>query len=446
MVATDNVHNRGESNNVKRIPYRAWANLLPVLVLLTVTLTAATDSIRDLAPLIRQQAEREFWTRNPALPPLTDQRFSQALDMAREYYLGQQRPEGNFWYAVDLERKRKSEDDNQVRQGLALWGFAALCTARPTPSTQKAVLRGLDFFFRQTQAQVSGAAAPVYGEDPDITTAMVATVTLAMLDFASRHDVAATATGREIYTSWLTQYLEWLEKMENGNGSWAVKYIIMVNQRDTTEEPLTDALCLLAYERAVKRFGYTDLQPKVDQAVQRLACRWIRPVLTGEAEPQTLVPCLGVMSAALAEYAEAGGSPEAELYGDLVVALAWRFLYQVDALRRERAMPQLAALFVQAARVAKRRGNHELVAALRAPAETLLSRALLLQVRGPYWERNAAARSLKVPANASGGFLLAEDGVLLRIDALQPPVQALLDATGVFATPPPAAGAASPAP
>ena len=444
MVHPDNVHNLGESNNVTRILHRALTGLLPALILLPSTLTAATDAIRDLAPLIRQQAEREFWTRAPVLPPLTDQRISHALEAARAYYIGQQRPEGNFWYAMDLERKRKSEDDNQVRQGLALWGFAALCTARPTPSTQTAVLRGLDHFFRQTQAHPSGAAAPVYGDDPDIATATVAAVSLAMLDFASRREIAATATGREIYTNWLNQYLEWLEKMENGNGSWAVKYITLVNQRDTSEEPFTDALCLLAYERAVKRFGYTDLQPKADQAAQRLACHWLQPVLTGAAEPQTLTPCLAVISTALAEYAEAGGSPDAELYGDLVLALAWRYLYQVDALRRERTLPQLAALFVQAARVAKRRGNPDLLAALRSPAETLLSRALLLQVRGPYWEQNTAARSLRSPANATGGFLLAEDGVLLRIDAQQAPVQALLDATGLFAAPP--AVVASPSP
>ena len=118
---------------------------------------------------IKSFTAESYWTRHPNRTEITRAHLVQALEKSRNYYLNSQREEGNFVYSIDLETGRISKRDNPVRQAGALWGLACLNRDRFNEPTRQAVIKGIQFFFKNIQhgakpsgGQFSGQGALLY--------------------------------------------------------------------------------------------------------------------------------------------------------------------------------------------------------------------------------------------------------------------------------------------
>lgn len=377
----------------------------------------------ELAARLAQCGTREFWDKLRPAVTLGRTETVAGLEAAREYFIRHQLPPGNFQCEYDMNNRVRLEEDDQVRQAAALWGLALLCKARPTAQTLNALVRGITFFQKNTREAPGGGFAPNYGEDPEVKTAAVAFLCLAITDFLSAQDDVVTPEGRVLYQATLAYYLNWLQRMEMNNGAWAEKYILLTHQRDDTAQAFCDSVCLLAYCRAARLPAYQALIPRIEAATVKLVATY-----TGngwqEACDQALTRQFAPLGAtALAEIAAAGWKP-AEFAGNACQALAWWMLLDYEALAHERSPAGSAEVLLAALQVSRLRKQPQ-DQALVAAAQTLMTRALSCQVNGPLGARNELLQRLKPPKFLTGGVMTSADSGHLRIDMLQPVVHGL---------------------
>jgi hypothetical protein len=386
---------------------------------------AADLSFVDLARLARTRAAEAAWTTAPPRRPLSAEERQKALDGMRQYLQAQQLPDGLFRPELDLRRRLPAAAVDPRRQAAAVRAAAVLAGTRPSPELQQATLRALQLFASRTGTQACGAAAPVLGEEAEIHTQTVASLCLALQEFLHAQQPFMTVDGRQHLARLLDRWLDWLKAMEMGDGSWAVAYIPVANERNATADPATDALCLLAYATHARRTGRADARDALPPLFLRLAYRHIVPAWRGQAAPQDLIAFAPAAAAAAAEYAAMPGAEHAAACGDLVLGLAWWFLHELDAGADPDTLVPALEVLASARRLAIARGDAPLAARLEEYAEPLLARLLRRQVNGPRWADNPYARGLAVPRLCSGGFVARDPATRLRLDAVLGPAWVL---------------------
>lgn len=392
------------------------------------------------ATLVRPAAPDSRQSSSPALEPV--------LDALRRHLLLLQEPEGTFRPDAGFTLgPGPAPTVDPARQAMALWTLARLCTARPSPESQQAVLRLLNSFARRSQVQAIGAPAPLWADDAEIRTATVACLCLALDEFAAAQRASLTPEGRDLLARLLRNYRQWLDAMEIGDGSWAVAYIPVANERDTTPDPATDALCLLARVRRAPSEPSTE-RAALPPLFLRLVTRHVLPVWQEHRDPRGLVAFAPLACAALADYAALVPPAERDPWALLAVALAGWFLDELDAAGDADLLVPTFETVIHARRAAALLGDHDARARLDAAVAVLLPRLLRRQVQGPAWGRNPYGRTLTLPPPAHGGFLAADHGTRVRLDstavagrlltALAAPTPSSQEAA---ASPPPAAAA-----
>ncbi len=396
------------------------------------TTTAAPPSAIadvDLGTAAAPYAAEQRWVERTAPLRVDTATAIAAWDAARQFYMKQQRSDGSFAPGLDLIKRKTADIDDPVRQAVALWGLAELCGARPTPEAQQALVRGFNCHFAASQSQAIGGTAPLHAGAVDIQTGAVACLALALMEFLEHQKSFMTADGRRVYEDWLRRYLDWLGRMQMGEGSWALRYIPMANEREATADPFCDSVCLLAYARAARVPGLADYAPRAAAAADHLARRYLLSVWNSGAEPAPLRAFAPVGAEALAELAGAGG-PHADAFGDLALGLGWWVLLEPAALR-DRDPAKSAVVVLSAAEVARKRQLAPALDHLRAAAMGLVARSLRLQVNGPYRATANPAQRWQPPPSAAGGFLVGEEVAMIRLDGARAPVRALLAASAL---------------
>lgn len=374
----------------------------------------------DLAVRLKDCARAEFWTSRASAGAVSREAAVGCLESARAYFLRHQLPPGNFQCEYDMNRRQRLADDDQVRQAAALYGLAYLCRVRPTTATQAALIKGLLLWQKNTRQAPDGSFYPTYGEQPEIKSAAVGFVCLALAEFLGGRDKSLTPEGRLLYEATLLQYLNWLERMEIENGAWAGKYILISHERDATANPVADAACLLAYCRASQVLGRPTYRDKAAAAALKRVAVYTGNGWQGECDENELRLFAPLGATALAELAAAGGK-EADLAGDAALAIGGWLLYAFEASSRERGMAGFAEAYLAAYAVAAQR-KLPLAEPFRAAAAACFTRTLKSQVAHPFAAANVTLQRLKPPPFLSGGVMTAEDSGRLRIDMLQPAV------------------------
>jgi hypothetical protein len=370
-------------------------------------------------------AAEQSWVESVALPPLTRKLLVDSIEAARAYYLNQQLPEGTFTYGLDAVTLTPVTDDNQVRQAGALWGLSCLARDRHTTATRSAVVRGLDFFFRCSQPLRLGCIGPVYPNEDTISTGTVALVSLAIVELFRGQDEYLTSAGRGLYDTWLSSYLDYLQRLELERGGWGKEYLVLPNEVDREASPYFDGETLLLYCRAARYMGRSQLVPRIERMAPVLAQRyttdaWAKTPDSDLTKGFAHWGCLAFAECVEAEWANA------EVLGDAAMALAWWLVHRHGVESRRGNTGYAVEGLLSAYRVARKRGDAAAMQSLRAVCERLLVRLIRLQVGGPLYDPNRFFGSRTADPRAVGGVLSSEGSSLVRIDTVQHQLHAML--------------------
>lgn len=410
-------------------PRRAATTVFVICALgLGSTGRAADESPRppkDFEGRLEYFADEANWMRVSEAGTLDRELLNSSVEGMRHYYLRHQRADGSFDYEYELGRGARSAQDNQVRQAGAAWGLASLFRERPTVDTQKAVIRGLDFFFRCTEAFPGGLSAPAYPGRDGVKTGMVALVCLGITDFVRGTERVGQRGGKGIYVAWLGQYLEFLQAMELGDGSWSEGYIPAEKQAVRTGNPYSDGECLLAYCRAARYMRHEDLVPRIEAFAPVLARRYVVDAWEDDPDSDLTKGFFPWGCLAFLEYIEAGWR-DGEILGDAVLAMAWWMIHRHGVRFRQRNTGYAVEGLLAAYRVAQLRQDHAAAERLREVIEEVLLRLTGWQVGGPLKDRTPFLRKQRPDPRALGGVMDREDSGLIRIDIVQHQLHASL--------------------
>jgi hypothetical protein len=403
---------------------------IAVALLVGLTLAGAPSArtaevAKGFPAAIHERADSAYWTTRTTLPPLTRKLLVESIEAARVYFLNQQLPEGHFIYGLNVVDSTTAKDDNQVRQAGALWGLSSLGRDRHTQATRHGVVCGLDFYFRNSRPLQLGRIAPVYPGADEVSTGMVALLSLAIVELCRGQDDYLTATGRGLYETWLGTYVQYLQHMELDNGGWGDRYLITLNERSPESSPYFDGETLLLYCKAARYLGRSELIPRIEYGAPLLAERYtVAAWQTDPTSDETKGFCQwGCM--AFAEYVEAGWQ-KADIVGDAALSLAWWLIYRHEIESRRGNTGYAVEGLLGAYRVARQRGDAASMQILRGVCERLLTRLISWQVGGPLQDRNHFLSTQQIDPKATGGIMNGEDSGYVRIDVVQHQVHAML--------------------
>ncbi|MDQ0290373.1 hypothetical protein [Oligosphaera ethanolica] len=391
--------------------------------------TTSTSLIEQLRPFCSEQT----WLDLQKPPPISKQIVTQSIEAARTYYLNQQKTEGNFTYALDISTGDVFEDDNAVRQAGALWGLACLNRDRFNEPTRRAVILGLDFFAKQTRALPSGEAATVYGEDETISTGMVALYCLSIIDFITGQEKFLPEDVLKRFRLQLDIHLHYLRSMEMADGSWARVYDVPSGYREPVASAYYDGECLLAYCKAARYLGKTELIPRINDALPKLIKRYTLDCWQpgGDRELSKGFYQWGCM--ACNEYQQAGWEPHADLARHSAIALSWWLLHENQLASRQGNTSYAIEGLIAAWHCAKALNDQSAMTSIRRNCEDIMANLISWQYGGPLMQHNPYLSTLeRVPPKAFGGITSSRDSSVVRIDIVQHQVHAMLMMLNAF--------------
>jgi len=409
------------------------------LFLMIAVLGHSDDDLKRLGDLLRPYAARDYWQTQPAPPPLTRTALVRSIEAARAYYLNQQKSDGSFIYGKDMASDEVYEDDNQVRQAGALWGLASLNRDRSNEPTRRGVILGLDFFARCMTVLPTGESTVVYPDEENIKTGTVALYCLSLIEFLRSEGASLPKEVKDRYQTYLDLNITYLQSMEMPDGSWARSYDAPSGFRETIASPYYDGEALLAYCKAARYLGRTDLLPRIEYAMPRLIAKYTvvcwRP--GGDTKLTKGFYQWGCMASS--EYLEAGWTTHAELATDAALAMSWWLLYDNQLEYRQGNTAYAVEGLVGAWRAAKVRKDTKSMAVLQETAERITNQLITLQYGGPYQDFNPLLKSLRrVKPESFGGISASRDSAVVRIDVQQHQTHAMLMILNCFFTETPA--------
>lgn len=394
--------------------------LLTIFFLAALATQAADTILQELTPYTNPK----IWDTETFLP-ITRAQLRQSLDAARQYYLAQQRPDGNFTYAMDIATGDVSNDDNQVRQAGAIWGLVCLHKAFPTDETRKAIVRALDFVSRNTRQLDSGETVFAYPGDDSVKTGTIALLCLAIMDF--QDDPALTDDLRQHYKRLLFSYFIFLRTMEMDDGSWARTYSLSLNYREPDFSPYYDGESLLAYTVAAHRLKRPDLLRRLNAALPKLIRRYTIDAWKPEGDDDLTKGFYQWGSMAFAQYCDAGWPEHASLVTAASAALAWWQIRENQLESRKGNTAYAVEGLAAAYHIAVLAKQSDLAQALDGLMRRLITRLTVCQFQGPLMQHNVRFRELKSPAKAAaGGITDHRNATIVRIDIVQHQVHAIL--------------------
>lgn len=383
------------------------------------------DSDDMLLTQLRRYSSIGYWRPNSAPPPTRDV-LVLSLQAARKYYLAQQKPEGNFIYSIDLETGEISNDDNQVRQAGALWGLVRLHQVFPTPETRQAILKGLGFVSRNMVDLPCGKTCFVYPGSVKIDTGTVALYCLSLVDF--RNDAGLTEADRKLCDDLLDDLLEYLRFMESDRGYWYKRYLLDEDRIVKAGSPYYDGEALLAYCKAARFAGKTNLVERIDYALPRLVNYYILANWGNPAYEKQLKGFYQWSTMACDQYISAGWGVHDELAARTAFMMAYWQIFQNDLQNKNGNVGYAVEGLAAAVHIADKVGNQHARAFIVPAIHNIMMKLLSMQYMGPYSRYNGLLVQLegKAPASAEGGITSGLNKTDVRIDTVQHQVHAML--------------------
>src|SRR5688500_7662216 len=179
-----------------------------------------------------------------------------SIDLARQYLLTAQRPDGSMIYELHAEKGVDLGTRNAVREMGGLWALAMVHRHRPTPQTAAAIAKALKHHDKHARRTKAGGRYLAEPGAPEWTTNAVALHALALLDFLGD---AGSGAGdkidpalREKCKKDLVDEIWFLLSLRLPGGRFSSTYRTSDGKGVGTPSPYADGEALLAIVRAAK--------------------------------------------------------------------------------------------------------------------------------------------------------------------------------------------------
>ncbi len=372
-------------------------------------------------------AREKYWLDKYEYPPVTKEALVQAIELGRSYFLNQQKSDGNFVYMLDLQNGETVHKDNAVRQAGALWALCSLCRDRYNEPTGKAARLGIDFFAKNVITLANGTQCARYPGNPAISTGTPALLSLALIEYIRGRGQYMEADLRLKYQGLLDTHLNYLKSMEMPNGSWSAMYEIEHGLQSTKTSGYYDGETLLAYIKAAKYMGRSDLIPRIEMAIPMLLKKYTLDCWGPGGDANTSKAFSQWSMMAMWEYYDADWNTHDALIADAIQAYGWWAIHSNKLEARSGNTGYAIEGLIGVHNVLEAAGRKEDAAKVHAVIMRIMSRLLTLQCGSPLSKYNDALAAItKLPDGAAGGIINAEDDPRVRIDTHQHQMHAML--------------------
>jgi UDP-N-acetylmuramoyl-tripeptide--D-alanyl-D-alanine ligase len=403
------------------------------LCVLSIAVACAQDAASapfDIAALQRKLApfgEKGHWERLEKYPEITRAALIQSIEAARAYYLSQQKQDGRFTYLLNLVTGNTSDDNNSVRQAGALWGLSCLNRDRFNEPTRRALLLGMDYYAKSTRILPTGEqCSSPFGEE-NITTGTIALYCLSIVEFLRGQADTLPADTKEKLNRQLDLHLAFLKSQELPDGSWCRSYNVPSGVRNNEASPYYDGETLLAYCKAARYCGRTDLLERINDSLPRLVERYLTDIWLNQGDTDDTKGFYQWGCMAYDEYVAAGWEPCGDVAALAAKALTWWQLEDNHLEIRGGNVGYAVEGLMATWRIAKLKGDTETMAVCEAVTKRIMARLMTLQVGGPFVDCNPNLKNLPKAASKSfGGIVASRDQLVVRIDVVQHQLHAML--------------------
>jgi UDP-N-acetylmuramoyl-tripeptide--D-alanyl-D-alanine ligase len=391
---------------------------------------AAAAEEEPFAEWIAARAAALEWNLPPVERSLTRATLLESLNLGRDFLLANQKPEGNFNYTYDWITRLLERSDNQVRQAGAVWGVALIDHFRSDAETRQALDRALDFFLSRNVSLPDGAGlAATYPGEPASKTGTVALLALALIERLREDDAPRpplSAQRRSQLEAALDGYLGFLRGAQREDGHFLPEWRFASERFEGAPNPYADGEALLAFSKAARLLGRTELVPVVERTAPILARDYTQRAWPEDPDSKLTKGFFQWGCMAFAEH-RAAGWKGSETLGDTILTLGWWMIHVHETLERRRNTAYAYEGLAQAYRVAALRRDSAARRELRDVIDGGLRNLTSWQVGGPLQSQN---RFLSlVPTRdplAIGGGMNAADEAPLRIDVTQHQMHAVI--------------------
>lgn len=380
------------------------------------------------ATTLEEYATEDFWLkRNERYPRVTREALENAIENGRTYFLNHQKGDGNFIYSLDLSNGRIKNKDNPIRQAGALWAVCSLCRDRYNEPTGEMARRGIEFFAKNMITLPNGLKCTAYPEKDTIATGTVALYCLALIEYLRAQEKFMEPDMRIHYQGLLDTHLAFLKNLEMEDGSWIAYTDIKQNVQGIRSSPYYDGEALLAYIKAAKYLGRTDLIPRIEMALPKLVKKYTEDCWADieKWKDSKGFSQWGMMS--MGEYFTADWNTHDAYILKAAPAYAWWLIHGNKLEERTGNTGYSVEGLLGVYSIFDANGDKENAAKIRAITERIMARLLTLQCGSELSKYNSAlSKIIKFPENAEGGIIAADDDPTVRIDTHQHQMHAML--------------------
>ncbi|MBN2496044.1 MAG: hypothetical protein JXR96_15735 [Deltaproteobacteria bacterium] len=361
---------------------------------------------------VRVQLANRKWRALPETDrPLRREELESALHLARRYMHGQQRADGSFVYAYDLEAARALDERHPVREAGALWSLSRLLAWRRDPESVESVRRGLARYLKHSAAgPAPGTQVIRLPGDEYLRTGTLALVTLAGLDALGSQ--AWPAAEREQLLATLRAYVRMLWWLQREDLHFAGAYHHASRLACQRSSPYADGESLLALVKACRLLGCSAERQRLERTALRLARDYTQRAWAAHADS---LRCKGFFQWGSMAFAEWDRGRHAPALHATALLLAWWQLHVHRILERPRNTAYAFEGLACALGLAREQGLDAAERELRAAVHSGFGKLLAWQIGGPRDE----GRGWRRDPRAVGGVLAGEGDSALRIDTVQ---------------------------
>ncbi|NLH49263.1 MAG: hypothetical protein GX444_11765 [Myxococcales bacterium] len=307
--------------------------------------------------------------------------LSKTFELGDGFLVRNQKPAGNFNYMYDWLTKTWVADDNQVRQGGALWGVALCHKYKPAKESKAALDKGIKYWFDQTIPGPEGSLTVKYQNDANTETGTVALIALSIIEYLQVEKNIPAAYEKELRAK-LTGYLHFLRWMQLDNGHFSESFNLESAKRKDKSSPYFDGEAMLCLCKAARYLDYKDLIPTIEKAARATAEDYTVKAWKSDPDSALTKGFYQWGSMSFVEYYESKWK-DYELFGDTTQALAWWMVHTHDTMSRRRNHAYALEGLISAYRISKLRKDVPAMTDLLYVIDRSIYKLTSWQIGGP---------------------------------------------------------------
>ncbi len=387
-------------------------------------------TLEEFPTWINNYVKELKWKKYDRKMQLNREILFQSFSLGQQFFINNQKPEGNMNYQYDFIDKKMEADDNQVRQAGALWGLALMLQYDQDSSTKGALDKNLKFFFKHTiKGPVKDSLLIAYPGESKCNSGTVALVALGIIEYLFLEQtghIILDIKYRAKLTDKLNGYLGFLKYMRLKNKHFSDAYSLTSKTKKSKYSPYFDGEIMLCLIKAAKYLRYTSLIPIIEDSAMVMAKDYTISQWRTDPDSDLTKGFFQWSCMAFWEYQNAGWK-NSKTFGDYLLCIGWWMIHVHKTLGRVRNTGYAVEGLTHVYRLAKSRGETAAADDLRNTIDQILFKLTSWQVEGPLKSENEFLADSKITDPlAIGGIMNHKQEAPLRVDVVQHQMHAVI--------------------